>query len=1143
MDLTKIHNVEIRPKVENTVFQNFLYGQTGTKAISRLHFATTTENPSAVFKWGFMKNSTPTFIPSSFVVDPQNFNQLNTSQQQAYVGNESSMAFMSPLSGEDGKASMIAETVIFDKWDENTFYFLGDIAKKNGTNYIAIQDDFKNKKPNIKVLYWSPVFTYYLEHEFIIQPYTSLDDFNGNNIYTKSDYLLNAESVKYVYQIEVKTTPENPVILSSTKDFDPLILDGAVGFLEEKLNGNPRDVILSDLVINDNLFAVEGEKNNLVTFKLNSESFPLSLATSYVQIIAYKLNYELNTNVKFLDQIDFSSIEAKTGEVDGMLNTAGIIESGNGLLVNFNFNPTPNDDIIVYINVISDTTQLTNQSFRLFSGTIQEAAKVEPFELRQIYNTPDASFIFFHEYLNINTSIFHKNVAAFVDDILICKVEVQKKNDFAISKGITVALVNNNNEILQSVSYNNSQLPIVEPTNYNINEVGRENIQVTYFNTSDYYSIIYPFQIKEFWTAKTDIRVVLTMDYELEGVSDSTVIKSPPFRLGTYDQTKNSDTEPQVLAKFDEKIKLMSEDGSININQLNLGSSIRLVAEFEDKNTLTNSLQVEESELTGYFGISQPQQSGNLHYVTKEFGTLGSTFYKNIDGSTSPACKITKLDVKTAKVEAIVDVDELVNILGESDNYNIVCRLDKKEAAFLTVDQYTFIFNQNTSQSYEYTLDSDLLKQAFLSVYYSVNYPNIIEFFHAATFFASTDFEVFKAHINGNGASGEKIVLTWTTFTGSVYESIVKLNIPRTAASPETSIGLNNTLFTHYLENENLYAFDNKIKLSSFFVSGASSDELYYALRGVDSELTEFKPYTKSSLNADINASETPFILHLWGARNGNADNIGLYYDALGATELLKYANVYGENTLKLRPVWDVPSMVVGGNQYVIVGNNTTPYKQIEVRDVFTFYFVFWSDDLVTTRKQIFTTNSQLSGTPNPFLSFNIAQKKFNVTFTATEGATIKTLNFSGLGVKKGYNFVVGRWDPYSLEQRHIFVNGLLQAGEILNVNDFDIDTDTVLNSYDDALFFANDYDTTVSEYFKGKIFDAKLSTEIFNNRVVDYRKAMLKGELTFLASSLLLNVDFHKADGIDPTITDGTNVYPISTLVSPTYTDFDDLT
>ena len=1141
MQYTKIMSFACKP-TNATVFKPYLYGQVGTKAVAKIVFVTTTLAPSIIFQWGFAKNSVDPFVPLSFEVDPQHLRCLNTGQQQAYLGNVDGFNFMSPISGEDGDLKMAVEVLSLPSWGSNEAYSQGDTIEWLGVDYISLQDNNKRKRPNISPEWWSSIYSFNLAHEFIIQPYSDSDNFN-DSIYKNSEYLKNTESVKYLYQIDVKEILETGVIQSSSSEFDPLIENGSVGFLGEKLNGNVRDTTLTNLSINANLTAITGDRVNNIAFDLQSDVNPLTLATSHVQVIAYILNRDLNTNVKYLEQILFSS--ASRGETDNMISNVQITENSNILSVNFDIKPPESEELLVYVNVMSDVSKLTDQSFLIYANVVAEYVAPSSFIFAPIYGLEQPDFAFYHEYLSIDTQNVHQNVAGFVDDNIISKAVIQQVNDFAVFKSISISLINNDSEVLENVVYNKNQLPVYESTSYQINDIYRQYIDVTFFPISKIFQVIYPFKIKESWTSKIDIRLVVSMFYEIGRADGVDVMKSAPFRLGGYNQTKNTNDEPQILAKYSDKIKVFSEDGSLEINQLNLGGNSRLIAEFEDKNTLTNSLQATENELTGYYGVSLPNSPDNLYYITKQFGALGVTFYRPVDDSLNPICKITKVNDQTAKVEAVVDVDNMLEIVGESDNYNIVCRLDKYIQTPKSLKQYTFIFHQfsDFSQKYEYVLDGDLLKGAFTSVYYSVNYPNVLRFTHVTSAYYSDNFEEFKNWINANGNSGDIITIEWTSFSGSITESIVKISIPSLDALPSTHANIYNNINSNYVEHENLYAFDDKIEFSSCEVSGTNDDEKFYAIRGIDDELVEFKPYSISNINADIQATTTPFVLHLWGARDGGNNSFEINYFINESTKLLKFSTVYGQSLEILRSTWNQNSWILKNNQYAVVGDAITPYNQLEVRDNFTFSFVFWNDTLTSNRQQLLTTNSRDYENPNPLMSFNITRKTFNLMFVAVDGAVIKILNYSGLGIKAGYNYIVGRWDATNENNRHVFINGLLQKGVIENTNDFDINTDTVINSYNEAMVGANDFDTSPSEYFNGKMFEIQLNSEAFTEIKRNYREGFLKGIMPFNHNTQILNGEFSGENGSLPSFEGGTGViYPIVTNNTTTYVSFNSL-
>jgi hypothetical protein len=198
------------------------------------------------------------------------------------------------------------------------------------------------------------------------------------------------------------------------------------------------------------------------------------------------------------------------------------------------------------------------------------------------------------------------------------------------------------------------------------------------------YDFQYPFQIWQNWFQKTNLvlRCVCTFDQVLdtgETVTFSNTFDSPDFNLGNYDETKNTASEPQALRK-DPSIYYEDTITSNQLSSIKNSGTTRVIAVFEDNNL--SNLDVEPHTwpyvydtpvidgLTGFLSINvgtKSQPTWLRFHTTRSNPTEvdgNPNPWKIISGQPTYNSKLTRNDVKTATIEAIIDAEELKGVYG-----------------------------------------------------------------------------------------------------------------------------------------------------------------------------------------------------------------------------------------------------------------------------------------------------------------------------------------------------------------------------------------------------------------------------------------------------------------------------------------------
>lgn len=224
---------------------------------------------------------------------------------------------------------------------------------------------------------WMSAQEYEIEHVFTIQDYSEFDILNYINNTKPSNYL-GESTLDYNSEFEFRSTETNP----STSKKDSYISTGAVGFLNENLNGGPNKFSITNLLLErvstgevlENLSSVEAVKVSFVIESIENSFFN----TPVIVLNHFGMNTDYEQkNIEFdtLFRNDLLRIEGVSVEA-GTYITGGEITSFNSssISVEMTVNPSNVDfDGLDYLlsvwvgnpddsNVITDEVQLKIQT-------------------------------------------------------------------------------------------------------------------------------------------------------------------------------------------------------------------------------------------------------------------------------------------------------------------------------------------------------------------------------------------------------------------------------------------------------------------------------------------------------------------------------------------------------------------------------------------------------------------------------------------------------------------------------------------------------------------------------------------------------------------------------------------------------------
>jgi predicted 3-demethylubiquinone-9 3-methyltransferase (glyoxalase superfamily) len=211
----------------------------------------------------------------------------------------------------------------------------------------------------------------------------------------------------------------------------------------------------------------------------------------------------------------------------------------------------------------------------------------------------------------------------------------------------------------------------------------KKYIQVAF--VGDRYEFRYGFNLgAEFLVSDNIVFEVNVTFTDSNGFALTNSIRSPRIEAGQYDVTQNTIAEPQVLASPIGQPKFYLVDGSntpdfgTEYDGIKAGRNMLIVSTFQDNNL--NDLQANEADLAGYFAITTPNEIKETErYFFSTYDSETDTPFEAVNGHTAGRVKVTKVDIKTATLSAIINYDRLKLAFPNQRNICIVSRLDRPQ--------------------------------------------------------------------------------------------------------------------------------------------------------------------------------------------------------------------------------------------------------------------------------------------------------------------------------------------------------------------------------------------------------------------------------------------------------------------------------
>jgi hypothetical protein len=540
---------------------------------------------------------------------------------------------------------------------------------------------------------------------------------DATSIFTPS-ILDGKKSAKYILEINIYPDEITSLSDETTKkqDLTQYMPDGALGWLNQVYNSPVKEFSLNSFAWDtpSGLLNAAFVSEATAQVKLLSGSWA---GTEPVVICIQQINDSYDPDQTLSENILFDNVVLVTDGVPvsstNLLNVACTVDGGDPSLLNVDLDV--NEDIYRERFVITFQSLVTNTStISLNSGTAVSLADETVITMGTYPGSSLNENYSFNLHYNKDIADAFNQVKAFTEDHYISRFRIEN-SDLVNTTLVRFAIriMNRTTGIeLETKVVQASDLDFTEQRAFRLDDQNDpEYVFIIITDNQDgTYDFQYPFQIWRDWFQQSNLvfRCQGTFDQVLNTGEIATFTKtfdSPDFEMGDYDQTKNTALEPQALRK-PPSIEFEDEATGNPLSVIKNSGKTRVIATWEDNNL--NDLQVEPAAphvyetpvlngLTAYFGLNTDVPAQNKYIRFHNFRPNPST----IDGENNPweiiplyptyNAKLTRIDIKTAKLEAVLDAEKIKAIYG--DNFkclDITARLDKYQ-----VPEICWVFETN----------------------------------------------------------------------------------------------------------------------------------------------------------------------------------------------------------------------------------------------------------------------------------------------------------------------------------------------------------------------------------------------------------------------------------------------------------------
>ena len=639
--------------------ETYIRGNQGNEIKTEIFF-TTKENLAGKqieFSYGLLQNTTnpytgsTTTVSEPYKIDPDYFTNRLSGTIQTYRGEFASNANpLTPINWDSG--SLIITNIVNNDYKATHIHRLLDL----GTDDVS-------------------------------------DD--ATQIFTPSA-LDGKKSIKYVFEVVIYPDNISSMVDETTakEDLTLFMNQGAIGWFDQVYNSPTKQYTLNSFAwdtpsgeLNPAFNSVGDAVVKLDTGTWNAADQVIIAIQSIIEEDEYEVNVNLTNNIQFENVVLVADGTPVSGS--NLINVSATIDAGDNTLLNISLEVVNSN----YTDRYSVTAQILNNSLTstisLKSGTVVTAAD-ESVITFGTYPGAALTDYNFNSHWNKTISEAFNQVISFTEDNFIARWRVVNSDTSNTSLSrFRIRIINKDTNIqYESLSISPSDLPLyTQERNFLIDEPGEtEYVEIIVTDNLDgTYDFQYPFQVWKAWFQESNMvfRCECRFDQVLatgETVTFTNTFDSPDFEMGDYDTTLNTALEPQALRK-PPSIQFEDEATGNPLTIIKNEGITRVIATFEDNNL--NDLQVFPAApyvytsvilngLTGYLSINDKSGAQSKELQFHNFRANQATVngkanpWGIITGHPTYNSTITRTDIKTATVEALLDADKLKAIYGDN---------------------------------------------------------------------------------------------------------------------------------------------------------------------------------------------------------------------------------------------------------------------------------------------------------------------------------------------------------------------------------------------------------------------------------------------------------------------------------------------
>lgn len=577
--------------------------------------------------------------------------------------------------------------------------YFGTVTQVNGaTNSLPIRNDKSAGEvfPPIFETVNTAAKQYKITWITTITPYL-LPNNAANNTLSTPSFFLDNESLKPYFEITCFTSVLDTTVEDNGNNYSnpATAKNGNVGYFNEKFNNVAAPYELVSFSY-DNLTTLDANQDVLCTARIKTNTLPFAVTNSITLIIfditsTFVGSKSFNENQNLDGTIIINPNGVFSNSLFGRLTNVVTIIDNTDLVISFTIpaNTSPNQ-FCIYAKVIQDITVASNPIYNnvLLKLDTPEAAVFEPVNLIPYPNAFYPLVFLYHYSDDIPTATFN-HIKSFVGDWHQALFKVQPQNN-AVMDTITAQVVTEDGDILDNIfTVSTASLPYQETRQFNLlDTVAGGN----YRQTNSVIKVVNDFEckaaflIQEDWTSLNTVQFWVTINGTQNGLTFTEVFKSPTFVLQTYEETLNSNTEPQALGYTTpppgSKVFKLQSNPLVVSDFIFAGLDTTTECFFRDDNT--NNLEVTNpNQLAAYItinsidGTEETKQSIHSEWDISE----SSPFYEQ------PPAGVGRVLIelispptpeKEAKITANIDWAKL-QALYNTNKFKISWRLDKKQ--------------------------------------------------------------------------------------------------------------------------------------------------------------------------------------------------------------------------------------------------------------------------------------------------------------------------------------------------------------------------------------------------------------------------------------------------------------------------------